>query len=478
MKYHDIIYSRGNKYIPLIINGMTDMDPHLLETILLLALTVALIILNGFFVATEFAIVKVRVTRIRELADDGNLTAIQVNDVLNNIDSYLSAAQLGITLASLGLGWIGEPAIADRIVIPIFTYFKMNPDSTFVTTISFIIAFLIITTLHIVFGEQAPKMMAIQSAEKITMAVAKPMKVIMWLFKPFIFLLNHASNGTLKIMGIKIAEKHEVVHSEEELRMIINASGLENGGELGETQAELLDNVFDFGHRLARQVMAHRTDMIILDVDESLSENIQLAMEGGHTRYPVMREDADNIIGFCHTKDLFALYQGNKKANLQEITRPVLMVPENVQVMKLLRQMQRERQHIAVIVDEYGGTAGLVTISDLLEEIVGDLPDEFEPVEQEWIIKISDDVYNVDGRLPMADLEEEMGKKVSCEESCDTVGGFAYWAFGKIPETGEEITKGSYTIKVLEMDGNRVSRVEIRYTLIIDDNDSDNAATE
>jgi CBS domain containing-hemolysin-like protein len=449
------------------------MDPHLLQTILLLALTVALIILNGFFVATEFAIVKVRGTRIRELADDGNLTAIQVNDVLNNINSYLNACQLGITLASLGLGWIGEPAIAHGIIIPIFSYFKLNPESSMITYISFIIAFLIITTLHIVFGEIAPKTIAIQNAEKIAMAVAKPMKVIMWIFKPLIFMLNLASNGALRLFGIKNADNHDVVHSEEELRMIINTSGHDNGGGLGEEQAELLDNVFDFGHRLARQVMAHRTDMIILDVDESLKENVRIAMEGGHTRYPVMREDADNIIGFCHTKDLFALYQQSPKAALQEIVRPVLMVPESVQVMNLLRQMQKERQHIAIIVDEYGGTAGLVTIYDLLEEIVGDLPDEFEPLEEEWIIKISDDIYNVDGRLPMADLEEEMRQKVSCEENCDTVGGFAYWAFGKIPETGEEITAGQFNIKVLEMDGNRVSRVEIRYFLIPENNDDE-----
>jgi CBS domain containing-hemolysin-like protein len=353
----------------------------------------------------------------------------------------------------------------------------MNPDSTFVTTVSFIIAFLIITTLHIVFGEQAPKMIAIQNAEKITMAVAKPMKVILWIFKPFIFLLNIASNGTLRLFGVKIAHNHDVVHSEEELRMIINASGHDNGGELGEAQAELLDNVFDFGHRLSRQVMAHRTDMVILDVDETLSENIRIAMESGHTRYPVMQEDADNIIGFCHTKDLFALYQETKKGSLQKIIRPVLMVPESVQVLKLLRQMQKERQHIAIIVDEYGGTAGLVTIYDLLEEIVGDLPDEFEPVEEEWIIKISDDIYKVDGRLPMADLEEEMGQKVSCEENCDTVGGFAYWAFGKIPEAGEEITTGQFNIKVLEMDGNRVSRVEIRYFLIPENNDTEEDTT-
>ncbi len=449
------------------------MDPHIIQTILLLALTIALIILNGFFVATEFAIVKVRVTRIRELADDGNMTAIQVNELLRDIDSYLSAAQLGITLASLGLGWIGEPAIAKGIVIPIFVHFKMDPESTLVTTIAFIIAFLLITSLHIIFGEQAPKMMAIQKAEKIAMAVAKPMKVFLWVFKPLIFLLNRASNSTLRLFGIKVADNHEIVHSEEELRMIINASGHDNGGELGEAQAELLDNVFDFGHRLARQVMAHRTDMVILDIDESLSENIRIAMEAGHTRYPVMHEDADNIIGFCHTKDLFALFQNNKNASLQEITRPVLMIPENVQVMKLLREMQKKRQHIAIIVDEYGGTAGLVTIYDLLEEIVGDLPDEFEPVEQEWIIKIDENVFNVDGRLPMADIEEELGRKVSCEESCDTVGGFAYWAFGKIPATGEEVTTGAFNLAVLEMDGNRVSRVKISYIMTAEEEKSE-----
>ncbi len=436
------------------------MDPASIHTLLLLLLTVFLVLLNGFFVATEFAIVKVRSTRIKELVEDGSVSAKYASTALRELNAYLSATQLGITLASLGIGWIGEPLVTSRLVLPLFHLLHLKAGSI-VTPISYALAFALITFVQIIFGELAPKWLAIERAEQIALWVARPMACIVWLFKPFIWVINGSANTTLRAFGIKPAGAHDHIHSEDELRMIITASGAENGGTLRETQAELLDNVFDFGHRLARQVMVHRMDVLALDVENSLEENIRLAQEGGHTRYPASQEDIDNIIGFIHTKDLFALYQRDPHADMRTIIRDVLVVPESIRIDLLLRQMQRKRQHMVVLVDEYGGTAGLVTMADLLEELVGELPDEFEPTEEEWIIRLDHHTWSVDGRLTLEDLEEMVNQEVSCEESCDTVGGYAFWAFGRIPEVGDSVETDELTLRVLAMDARRVSRVEI-----------------
>jgi len=454
------------------------MDDNI-QTTLLLLLTVLLVLLNGFFVATEFAIVKVRSTRIKELMDGGSVSAKHAYQAITQLDAYLSATQLGITLASLGLGWVGEPVVAHRLVEPALAFFNVEPAAiarhfqplllffdikpeTVVSAIAFGLAFAFITFAHIVFGELAPKSLAIQRAESTALWVSLPMSVFYRLFKPFIIVLTSAANGVLRLFGFKPATESDLAHSEEELRMIITASGLDNGGTLRDTQTELLDNVFDFGHRLARQVMIHRTEILALDIADPLGENVRLAQEGGHTRYPVIQEDIDTVIGFAHTKDLFALYQRDPQGDLRTIVREILLVPESVRVDALLRQFQKKRQHFAILVDEYGGTAGMVSIVDLLEELVGDLPDEFEPTEEQWIIKIDENTWSVDGRLPVEDLAEALGGgELSCEEACDTAGGYVFWAFGRIPETGDVTETDQYRLRVLDMDGRRVSRLEI-----------------
>ena len=436
------------------------MDPASIHTLLLLLLTVFLVLLNGFFVATEFAIVKVRGTRIKELEEDGSVLARYASAALKQLDAYLSATQFGITLASLGIGWIGEPVVTHRLVEPLFQVMRINSPS-WMTPVSYIIAFAAITFAQIVFGEQAPKWMAIQRAERVALWVARPMALFFWLFKPFIFLINGATNAVLKLLGIEPVSGQDLVHSEKELRMIITASGAENGGTIRETQAELLDNVFDFAHRLARQVMVHRTEILALDVENSLEDNVRLAQEGNHTRFPAIEGDIDNVIGFIHTKDLFAFYQRDPQADIRPIVRDSLLVPESIRIDLLLRQLQRNRQHMAVLVDEYGGTAGLVTVADLLEELVGEMPDEFEPTEEEEIIALDDNTWSVDGRLPLEDLEEVLGQEISCGETCDTVGGYAYWAFGRIPEVGDAVHTNDLHLRVLAMDARRVSRVEI-----------------
>ena len=437
------------------------MDDNL-ETFLLGLLTVSLVLLNGFFVATEFAIVKVRSTRIKELAGSGNVSAQYTSDAITHLDAYLSATQLGITLASLGLGWVGEPLVAHRLVGPVFAYFGFAMQSTLVTTISYTLALALITFVHIVFGEQAPKWLAIQEAERTALWVARPMAIFYWLFKPFILVLNAASNGVVRMLGVNPEQHaHDLVHSEEELRIIITASGADHGGTLRETQAELLDNVFDFGRRLARQVMTHRTEILALDVDETLAENVRQAQDGERTRYPVIQGDIDTVIGFVHTKDLFARFQRDPQADMRAVVREILLVPDTIRGDLLLRQMQRKRQHMAVLVDEYGGTAGLVSITDLLEELVGEWPDEFEPEEEQWLTPIGDHAWSVDGRMALADLEEAIGHELSCDEACDTVGGYVFWAFGRIPEVGDSTDTDETQLRVLAMDGRRVSRVQI-----------------
>ncbi|MEI7832531.1 MAG: hemolysin family protein [bacterium] len=430
--------------------------PHILS---LLALTLLLVAVNAFFVATEFAIIKVRSTRIRELAEAGNPAARMVAGILERLDEFLSSVQLGVTLCSLGLGWLGEPAVA----VPVGMLLKSAglPNATLTTSLSFIIAFLIITFLEIVFGELVPKWMAIKRAESIALWAAYPMAFFFWIFKPFTMVLNASANGVFHLFGMQRGNNDELVHSEDELRMIISASGSENGGTIRETQAELLDNVFDFGHRMARQVMTHRTDILMLDVVDPLEENVRLAQEGGKTRYPVIQEDTDSVIGFVHVKDLFALYQRETQGDIRTIIRETLLVPETIRVDLLLRQLQRKRQHMAILIDEYGGTSGLVTVSDLLEELVGDLPDEFEEQEEEWIVRIDEHTWTVDGRTPISDMEQVLDRELPCEEACDTVGGYAFYAFGRIPAVGEQIKKEGISLRVLSMDGLRVDRVQI-----------------
>jgi CBS domain containing-hemolysin-like protein len=432
-----------------------------LEMMGYLLLTVLLVLLNGFFVAAEFALVKVRSTRLKELADDGHAGARLTLGTLRQLDVYLSATQVGITLASLGLGWVGEPAVSNFLIHPLLHLLHLQVGAGTVKMLAYIAAFFVITFVHIVFGEQAPKWMAIQRAERTILAMVRPLLFFTWLFRPFSWLVNTATNAVLRAFRITPESAHELAHSEEELRMIISASGSDHGGTLRETQAELLDNVFEFGHRLARQVMTHRTEIVALDLEDTLAEHLRIAQEDDHTRYLVTDGGIDAVVGFVHSKDLFALAYTDRQGDLRTAMREVLVAPETVRVDVLLRQMQRERQHVAVLVDEYGGTSGLVTIFDLLEELVGDIPDEFEPTEEAEILALGDGHWRVDGRLAMSELAEMLGREVSCEESCDTVGGFAFYAFGRIPEVGDETHADDITLRVVEMDAHRVSRVEI-----------------
>ena len=281
------------------------------------------------------------------------------------------------------------------------------------------------------------------------------------LFQPAIRGVWQVARSVLRFAGIRGRDTGKSPRAEIESRLMMAAGNDHHDETLRTTHAELLDHLRDFSQRLARQVMIHRTDMQVLDADDSLEEIVRLVQDGGHTRYPLIEGDIDTIIGFVHTKDLFALFQHDQQGDIRGIVRRVMLVPETIRVDMLLRQMQRARQHFAVLVDEYGGTAGMVTIFDLLEELVGDLPDEFEPAEEDDVVRLSEHTFSVDGRLPLSDLEDTLTRKLPCEESCDTVGGYTYWAFGRIPDVGDSITRNGIMLRVLDMDNRRVSRVEV-----------------
>ncbi len=405
-------------------------------------------LLNGFFVAAEFAMVKVRQTRLQQLALEGNAMARTAQQVTGHLDAYLSACQLGITLASLALGALGEPAIA-RVIEPAMTTFGVPEALTH--TIAFAIAFTTITFLHIVFGELAPKSLAIRKAEETTLWTATPLKGFYTLFYPAIWALNGVANQTLKLLRIEPVSEHEAAHTEEEIRILMNESA--KSGHIDQTEMALFEKIFHFSDRLAREVMVPRVDMICLDRNDPFEENLATALREEHTRYPVCDGSKDNIVGFVHIKDLYT----NEGQNLDTITRQILAVPGSVEISAVLKQMQKAKTHMAIVMDEYGGTAGMVTIEDILEEIVGEIQDEFDveraPIEQKG------DVYSLDGRLLIEEVNETFDLHIEAEE--DSIGGWLYSQLGHDPLVGEFVEISDARFTVAEVDHLRITRVKL-----------------
>lgn len=422
----------------------------------MLATAIFLVFVNGFFVIAEFALVKVRKTRLEELVQQGNTRARLALKVVTSFDTYLGATQLGITLASLALGWIGEPAVADLIEPVILAYF---PEAAWlVTTLSIAIGFTVITFFHIVLGELVPKSMAIQQAEKLALFAVVPLYIFHRLGYPIIVLFNKAAKAILNGMGMKAANETELAHSEDELRMIVSAS--HRGGVLDQMESELIDNVFDFADRLAREVMVPRQDMCCLFTDDSFEENMRVVRETGHTRYPLCTEDKDHVIGMVHIRDLMDLDLNDaENKNLNAVMREILVVPEGMSVAKLLQFMRRKRTHLAVVADEYGGTAGLVALEDVLEEIVGDIQDEHDNDEEAEVRRFSDGSYEFDGKVLLDDVAELLNIRLEEPEE-DTIGGYIFGSLGRRPEIGDKINIGDYTFEVLQVNGFRVVRVK------------------
>jgi CBS domain containing-hemolysin-like protein len=414
-----------------------------------------LVALNGFFVAAEFSLVKVRKTRLAVLSEKGSKSASVALSVTSRLDAYLSACQLGITLASLGLGWLGEPAIA-TLLEPIFAGIA-GWSPIYTHTIAIVTAFIIITFLHIVLGELVPKSLAIQRAEVTALWTAGFLNSFYKIFFPVIWALNWLANAILKLWGIHPANEADLAHSEEEIRMLVNAS--ERHGYLDKMEGMLLDNVFEFFDRVAGEVMVPRQDMVCLYLEDSLDEIFETVQEYGHTRYPLCDDDKDNVIGMVHLRNLIRVRENRETLDINRLKRDILVVPVNMPISFLVQKMRSQRTHMAIVADEFGGTAGLVTIEDLIEELIGEIYDEFDR-EQPHIAKVSETDYEVNGRVLLEDVAELLALKLD-GEGIATIGGYIFTRLGRKPKKGDELEFDGYVFQVLEVAGFRIMKVRL-----------------
>nr|WP_223285501.1 hemolysin family protein [Paenibacillus sp. PL91] len=413
-----------------------------------------LVVLTAFFVATEFAIIRLRSSRVDQLVVEGKKNALAVQRVINNLDGYLSACQLGITITALGLGWLGEPTV-EKILFPLFSQWQINNELSHI--LSFLIAFVVVTFIHVVIGELAPKSLAIQKAELVSFAVVKPIIFFYKVMYPFIWVLNGSANALVRLFGLKPATEHEEAHSEEEIQIILSDS-LESG-KINNTEYGYVNRIFAFDEILAKEIMVPRTDMSVLYKNNTLQENMAIIRKEQYTRFPVAGDSKDNIIGMINTKQLFLQYQVNKEIDFQTLIQPVMSVSEALPVKTLLTRMQQERVHFAIVVDEYGGTSGLVTIEDILEEIVGDIRDEFDADERKDIEVLSDTSYLLDGKVSLTELGGLIGTELE-HEKVDTVGG---WLYSEMEDAkpGKQFSFLNLTFTVREVSKHRINKVEL-----------------
>ena len=435
------------------------MEPSIGSDLLRLVAVMLLVLANGFFVAAEFALVSVRGTRIKELVAQGNSAAKWAEKALKNPDQVIAATQLGITLASLGLGWVGEPALS-HLLEPVIKLLPVNWQEGASHSFAAGLAFAIITFLHVVVGELAPKSIALQNPESTSLVVARPTLWTEWLFKPFIWALNGTGNFLLKLVGVDPAAGHELVHSVEELKMIVSASAQE--GVVASEESQMLHAIFDFGELLVRRVMIPRTEITAFEADIRLEEAIEIAVQSSFTKFPIYDDDLDNIIGIVHIKDLLRAERVPERANckIRELAREAYFVPESVPVKAVLQQFRTQRRHIAIVMDEFGGTAGLVTLEDLMEEIVGEVSDPFDNQPPE-VQKRSDGTVVLDGLLSIEEVNRELGLFLE-DSDYGTIAGFLLGHLNRIPAVGDVVEIDNIRLRVEEMDGRRIARLSLK----------------
>lgn len=416
-------------------------------------LVVFLVLLNGFFVASEFALVAIRKTRIEELVKKGNLSAKLVLKAVNDLESYISATQLGITLASLALGWIGEPAIA-RFLEPFFVFLPNEAALLTAHTLAVITAFSIITFLHIVLGELAPKSIALQSAEKTSLVLIAPLVVFARVFKPFIWLLNGAGTLVLKLFGFSAPSGHQLVHSEEEIKLILAQSA--EGGALEKQEVEMIHRVLQLGDIPVRNIMMPRTEIKAVDAETTVEDLKRLIRKDTLSRHPVYKGNIDTIIGYVHEKDINKFSQDKLEISLLEsgLIREIINVPEVQRIDDVLQAMRKKRVHMAIVNDEYGGTLGIVTLEDILESIVGEIYDEFDKAEI-TIQKQADGKYIIDGLAPVQTIQQKFNVPLK-GQGYVTIGGVVFGLLGKEPKVGDFIQVGALKLEVKEIEKRRI----------------------
>jgi CBS domain containing-hemolysin-like protein len=423
--------------------------------------TLLLVLLNGFFVAAEFALVKVRASQIDLRAQEGDRLARLTQTMLQNLDAYLSATQLGITLASLGLGWIGESVVAEILLALIHKFGLVIAPETVHTTALFA-SFATITVLHIVIGEQAPKVLAIQKSEATTLAVAAPLRVFYVVTYPAIWLLNRLSNGLLGLFGVKSTHGSEA-HTAEELRLLLDQG--KQSGEIQDSEHELIENVFQFNDRMVKQIMVPRTKLSALDVNAQQDKILEMVFSEGYSRMPVYEGNIDNIVGVLNVKDLLPIIRNQESVDLARIMRPPFFVPETKKINRLLRQFQRKHLVMAIVSDEFGGVSGIVTIEDIMEELVGEIQDEYDN-EVPVVEKIAEDEYRVNPATPISDANEYLPFPLPEGDDYETVGGLLNVIYGSIPEVGDVAVLDPYEFRVLQRSRRAVELVQLRVTTV------------
>jgi CBS domain containing-hemolysin-like protein len=429
-----------------------------------LVLIFFLIALSGFFVASEFSIVKVRSSRIDQLIEEGSKKAIAARRLISNLDEYLSACQLGITILSLLLGWKGESFVSG-LLHPVFGF--LNIPGSITEVLSVVISFLAITFIHVVIGELAPKTLAIQKAEAITLMVARPLILFYRVMYPFIWILNNSARLVTKAFGLKLASESELAHTEEELRIILSESY--KSGEINQSEFKYVNKIFEFDNRIAKEIMVPRTEITSLSKEDSLEDFLKIVNEERFTRYPVIDGDKDHIIGLVNVKEIltdFIQEKGVTQPTLETYVRPIIRVIDTIPINELLVMMQKERIHMAVLIDEYGGTSGLVTVEDILEEIVGEIRDEFDMDEVPLIRKMKENHFIFDSKVLVSEVNDILGVTIN-DEDIDTIGG---WVLTENYEAkqGDIIDFDGYEFTIKEMEDLHVKYVEVKKKAVQD----------
>jgi len=417
-------------------------DPR--SILLLLLVVVLLVFLNAFFVAAEFALVKIRATRIEQLMQEGNKRAKYVHKILQNLDAHLAAAQLGITLVSLALGWIGEPAVASLLKIVLH---DVIASENAIHIISFVIGFSLITYFHLTVGEQVPKIFSIEKAESVSLWIAFPLIWFSRITYPFIRIIKGSTDGILKMMGMKMTSSHDETHSEEEIKLIVS-----NSLDLDPDEQKMLNKVFEFNDRYVREVMVHRKDMDCIYLNDPIEESLTIIEESKHSRFPICGEDRDDVMGYISLKDLYL--QKNEKIDLSLIIRQIPRIYETTPIKKALKQMQEEKHQIAIVVDEYGGVSGLVTMEDMIEVIVGNIQDEFD--EEEASFSESEHGTIVEASVLVHEVNEELNMSLEEIDGVDTIGGYILSIIEGKPEIDMCVSLQQYDVKIIKADGHRI----------------------
>lgn len=423
-----------------------------------MVLIAILIALTAFFVASEFAIIRIRSSRIDQLIEEGNRNAIVAKKVISNLDEYLSACQLGITVTALGLGWLGEPTIK-HLLDPLFLGLNIPASISHIT--SLVIAFAAITFLHVVLGELAPKTLAIQKAEVVSLATARPLIMFYKIMYPFIWALNGSARLTTRMFGLKKVSEHELAHTEEELRIILSESY--KSGEINQSEFKYVNKIFEFDNRIAKEIMVPRTEIVSLSKDDTIEDFLQVAKIEKFTRYPIIDGDKDHIIGMVNIKEIMTDIITNQELSgqtLESYTRPIIRVIDSIPIHDLLLKMQKERIHLAILMDEYGGTSGLVTVEDIIEEIVGEIQDEFDMDEVAMVRKVKENHFIIDAKVLVSEVNDLLGLDID-DEDIDTLGGWILTENYEAKE-GDILEFDNYCFKIQEMEEHHIKYIEVQ----------------